>query len=194
MTNERVASVTGRSMEAWYDAIAEAGLAEAPHPEIAAFLEKEHGVDPWWAQELTVEYEKSIGRRVVGQTADGLFQIGVSRTINSALPELWQRIVGSAGLQLLLGEAPQGSVEELSGSTSEGIRYELTTYVPDSHLRMRFALPVWERSSILQIRLTAKEPNRTIVTFHQERLPTQDAREEMRARWKKVLSSLAAED
>jgi hypothetical protein len=38
-----------------------------PHPDIVKWLAAEHDVPPWWTQDITVRYEKRIGRRVLGQ-------------------------------------------------------------------------------------------------------------------------------
>ena len=80
---------TGRTKSEWFDVIRGAGKDAASHKEIADFLHELHGVPHWWAQEITVEYEKHTGRRVLGQTRDGLFQIGVSKTIDASAARLW---------------------------------------------------------------------------------------------------------
>jgi hypothetical protein len=41
----------------------------------------EQGVDPWWAQGVTVGYEQARGIRSPGQRQDGTFEVSVTRTI-----------------------------------------------------------------------------------------------------------------
>lgn len=78
---ERVREVTGRGREDWFGLLDEAGAAEWTHPEIAAWLTADQGVDPWWSQHLTVAYEQDRGIRSPGQRQDGLFEASVSRTV-----------------------------------------------------------------------------------------------------------------
>ena len=84
MNELTLAKATGCSKSEWFEIIRAAGKANASHKEIADFLHEAHDVSAWWAQEITVEYEKYIGRRILGQTQDGLFQLGVSKTITAA--------------------------------------------------------------------------------------------------------------
>ena len=84
MNDQTLKKATGSAKAQWYEIIRGAGKAEASHKEIADFLHQAHEVSRWWAQEITVEYEKHIGRRVLGQTQDGAFQIGVSKTIGAS--------------------------------------------------------------------------------------------------------------
>ena len=51
-----------------------------PHRDIARWLNREQGVDGWWAQEITVAYERAIGRRQTGQRPDG-YAISASKTV-----------------------------------------------------------------------------------------------------------------
>jgi hypothetical protein len=68
----------------WFKVIQQAGMAHASHKQIADFLCENPIISSWWAQEITVEYEKHIGRRQLGQIQDGLYQIGVSKTIDAS--------------------------------------------------------------------------------------------------------------
>jgi hypothetical protein len=93
--------------------------------------------------------------------------------------------------------------------SDDGITLSMTTFRPGSHYRMRWKLPKWDTHSILQIRVTPKreatQPKRgveknggegargkggatksvaTTLTFHQEKLPNENARLAMRDRWR----------
>ena len=74
----KVIEVTGRARDDWFGILDEAGAATWTHPEIAAWLAADQGVDPWWSQHLTVAYEQSRGIRSPGQRQDGLFEASVS--------------------------------------------------------------------------------------------------------------------
>ena len=226
MNDERVRQATGRSKTDWLAIIRQAGKAEAPHKEIADYLHEAHDVSPWWAQEITVEYEKHIGRRILGQTQDGLFQIGVSKTIAAAAAKVWERLQSPWGIGLITANtgaagilsatlpednvaaaAPPAtraagsqdslprdlqSLEHLAGESRSGVRVSTTTCEHGSHVRMQWQRPDWPSHSILQVRVTPKSAEKAILSFHQEKLPSQEARTQMREHWGQVAAVIAA--
>ena len=53
-----VTEATGRKRSSWFTLLDRWGAAERSHRDIAAWLRREHSVDNWWAQTLTVDYER----------------------------------------------------------------------------------------------------------------------------------------
>lgn len=193
MNDQAIVEATGASLDQWADRIEEAGLGHASHKAIVDHLHRSHSVSYWWAQEITVEYEKRIGRRVVGQTQDGLFQVGVSKTLNAPAGAVWRYLESEAGRTALFGSASGGFAEvaALEGEDANGVRVKTTTYVPESHVRMQWQRPDWIDASILQIRVTKKASSKSTLSFHQEKLPSEVARHEMRERWRNVCAAIA---
>ena len=205
MNEQTLKKATGRSQSEWYELIRGAGKAEASHKEIADFLHEAHGVSYWWAQQITVEYEKQIGRRVAGQTQDGLFEIGVSRTIAAPAGRVWDLLLSAEGIRLITSDTgvdlpsyPAASgpgsfreLEPLEGQSPSGIRVATTTFEPGSHVRMRWQRPSWQAHSILHIRVIPKSEIKTTLSFHQEKLPSRDDREELRNHWRRVAELIA---
>lgn len=74
-------AATGHDHEAWRDLLQAAGALEWSHRQIADWLVAEHGVDPWWAQGITVDFEQDRKGRLPGQQADGSFSVARSRTV-----------------------------------------------------------------------------------------------------------------
>ncbi len=58
---------TNRTWSEWVAVLDGWGARDRAHAEIARWLGDEMGVPPWWTQDITVRYEKHIGRRVLGQ-------------------------------------------------------------------------------------------------------------------------------
>ena len=83
---------TGRPYREWFAELDAWGATEAPHKEIAAWLRTERGVAGWWAQNITVEYERARGLRAVGQGRDGLFSVGATKTIAVPVEELYAAV------------------------------------------------------------------------------------------------------
>ena len=169
---------TGRSLEDWTDLLDKAGFREKPHRDIASYLNKKQGLSAWWAQEVTVEYEKTIGRRVTGQTGKTGFQLGVSRTFNTSAGELWNWLTSEKGRTWY------------SGIASEGIETEPRVLKDGSHLRLRWKMPGWTGYSTLQIRTVAKGSDKTTLTVHQEKLADQETREQMLRYWKEKMDQI----
>lgn len=78
---DAVRAATGRERSEWFALLDGADAATWPHKDIADWLSGEHGVDGWWAQNLTVAYEQARGIRAPGQRQDGRFEASVSRTV-----------------------------------------------------------------------------------------------------------------
>jgi hypothetical protein len=78
--DDKVAAATGRRWEAWFSVLDRWGARQRKHAEMVAFLMEEHDVPGWWAQSITVWYERARGMRLKHQQADG-FTIYASRTI-----------------------------------------------------------------------------------------------------------------
>ncbi|WP_234992057.1 hypothetical protein [Brachybacterium nesterenkovii] len=82
---------TGTTFERWVEILDAAGARTMEHRAIARRLGDEHGVEPWWAQGVTVAYEQRIGRRVEGQSCAGTFTANISRTLPGAPEEVLER-------------------------------------------------------------------------------------------------------
>lgn len=82
-TDEPLHGPTDRTWSQWVAILDEWGARDKPHPDIARWLGEKQGVPPWWTQDITVRYEKHIGRRVLGQRGS-TFSATASKTINVA--------------------------------------------------------------------------------------------------------------
>ncbi|MCG8452963.1 MAG: hypothetical protein MI717_07270 [Spirochaetales bacterium] len=187
MDKDKVFQATGRQIRDWFFWLTAQNGRNLDHKALVAILEKE-GLGPWWSQQVVVLYERHIGRRVLGQTADGRFQIGVSRTISAPLEVLWAVFDSPDGFNLMMGNhfiTQNWDLQNLVAKSADGCTIRITTYQHHSHLRMRYEHPDWEAHSLLQIRFTSKDV-RCGITFHHEKLPHAKAREEMKNHWHEV--------
>src|SRR6266487_2257104 len=71
MSDEAIRNRTGRGWEEWFDLLDQWGAAERTHTEIARWVSREHGVNGWSSQSVTVSYERARGGRAVGEHVDG---------------------------------------------------------------------------------------------------------------------------
>jgi len=131
---------------------------------------------------------------MVGQTASVGFQIGVRRTLPITREQAWAYLVSSEGASLWLGEG--NTLKQLEvGETFEspvGISGEIRVLKPLHQIRMAWRAKTWEQSSTLQIRLLQSKPDRTTISFHQEKLADAHTREQMKRHWEQVLATMTA--
>lgn len=81
-SDQTVYHATGRRWDEWVPAIDAGPGRDATHTEIAAWLVDHAQVDAWWAQGVTVGYERITGKRLPGQMPDGTFTVSRSRTLD----------------------------------------------------------------------------------------------------------------
>jgi hypothetical protein len=89
-SNETLVSRTGRPWAEWIALLDDWGAVERPHKEIASHLMEAHGVPGWWAQQVTVGYERARGLRDAGQRRGGGYDANVSRTVNVPVERLYE--------------------------------------------------------------------------------------------------------
>lgn len=96
MSDEAVKAATGKDWSKRRTFLDKTGAAENPHKQIVFDLHAK-GLPGWWAQSVTVGYERMIGRRAVGQRCDGAFWASASRMvvgdIDTALAR-WLSLIG----------------------------------------------------------------------------------------------------
>ena len=91
MKDAAVIKATGKAWDAWFAILEERGARSLPHADIAKLLHDDYGVPGWWSQNVTVAYEKSIGRRETGQRCDGDYSTSASKTLPGTPDEVLER-------------------------------------------------------------------------------------------------------
>ncbi|MHA2407983.1 MAG: SRPBCC family protein, partial [Candidatus Ranarchaeia archaeon] len=192
ISNDAVLKATSKSWNGWFDILNKKKMQNEPHNIIAIYLVEEHKISPWWAQTVTVEYEKHLGRRVKGQTKEVGFQIGVQKTIPFKKEAVWDLLLSSEGLQVWLGPPLHFTPEEgHTYSTKDGLIGKVRVLKPNDHMRLTYQPEDWEEPSTLQITVTSKKLGRTAVRIHHEKLADAESRQKMNEHWKDVLTNLA---
>lgn len=173
VSDDAVATRTGRTRREWFKELDKWGAVHRAHHEIASHLRDERGVEPWWAQMLTVEYERARGLRDVGQRLTGLYEASVQRTVD-APPRVVEHVlkhpdewVEDPDVLLVLRSVPRAS------RTAQG-------------KVLRYA----EASARVEVTLGSKEDGRCVVRVVQGALASQDEREMAKKRWASVLDAL----
>jgi hypothetical protein len=79
-SEETIRRGSGRGWQEWIRLLDDWGAADRTHTEIARHLASDLGVDGWWAQSVTVGYERARGKRAAHQRPDG-FCAYASKTV-----------------------------------------------------------------------------------------------------------------
>lgn len=192
VSSEAAKRSTGLNWDEWLSVLDDAGAKNWAHKEIVAYLKENHDLSPWWQQMVTVSYEKAKGRRVVGQTADAGFQVGVQKTVPVSIDEAWTLLISPKGITCWLGNIGRSILTEgKSYETDTGTNGEVRVVKPGNRVRLTWQKSGMKRPVTLQIALVERGPGKTSVRVHLEKLPSQKAREEMKGHWKNALDDLA---
>jgi hypothetical protein len=168
-SDDALVARTGRPWTEWHELLEGWGAIDRPHPEIARWLVDQHGVDGWWAQELTVRYEMASGRRKPGQRPDG-FSITSSKTIEVPVDTLYQAFVDDDARGRWL--------------PVDGVKVRTAT----PHRTARFD---WKAGAErLAIGFAAKGDARSTVSVEHSRLPDDEAAAREKRLWKERLADL----
>ena len=192
ISDKALQDATGKNWDAWIARLDQAGAESLDHKAIArlivaqGWLARDQG---WWAQTVTVGYEYAKGRRVIGQTADAGFQVGVQKTLPVDAPTLWEFLL-TDGLPLWLGDmaARPDWQKGARYQTTTGTRGEIRSLTPGEKLRLTWQ-PEGEAATTLQLYLLPNK-TKTALRFHQEKLVDEAHRETMKQHWRQVLKVL----
>lgn len=169
MRDDAVRAKTGRTWAEWVQVLDSMDAAAMPHREIAAHLHRAFELPGWWAQTVTVGYERIRGLRDVGQRRGGSYEVNKTRTFAAPVATLYRAFsLGRTRRRWLAG--PDIAVR---------------TATPDRTLR--FTSP---DGSAGDISFQSKGAGRSSVTIQHRKLATKDAAELTRAIWAERLGAL----
>jgi hypothetical protein len=170
VSDAAVQRATGKAWDRWL-AILDAwdGTAKT-HTEIARYVHEAYDIDGWWAQNVTVGYERARGMRALHERPDG-FSANASKTFAVPVERLFAAIVNDEERSCWMSNVA------LRGRTSQ------------PHKSARFdVLPGDLR---LAAYFTGKGADKSSVQLQQERLPDAAAVDQWKTVWKEQLARLA---
>jgi uncharacterized protein YndB with AHSA1/START domain len=171
-SDEAVRGATGRSYEDWFRLLDEADMTSRRHGEIAGELTDRHGVDSWWAQTITVGYERARGLRPPHGGRDGLFSISASKTLDCPVERVFEAFTDEALRERWL---PGGELRERTSQPGKSARFD------------------WgDGATRVNVGFEPKGEGRSQVAVAHERLPDAQAAEELKQHWRERLNALKA--
>jgi hypothetical protein len=168
-TDASIRKNTGKGWKEWLRILDAWGAKARKHGEIATHLREVHRVPGWWAQAVTVGYERARGMRAKYERPTG-FSVSVSKTFTTGVGKVYAAFTD-----------PRRRSEWLDRGT-------LRTRTTRKNRSARFDHA--EGGTRVIAYFESKGRAKTTVTVEHERLPDAASVEEMRALWKARLADL----
>jgi Domain of unknown function (DUF4287) len=170
MSDRAVSEKTGRSWDEWARLLDARGARSMIHRDIAAYLHEEHGVSGWWAQMLTVGYERIRGLRDVGQRRSGAYEAGKSKTLPVSLTKLYRAVSMARARERWL----------------PGVKWTVRKVVPNKSIRLN-----WEEGTSVDLFFIAKGPEKSQLAIQHRKLGTKAQVAKSKAYWGERLEELS---
>lgn len=187
MSDASFVKKTGHDLAYWFAVLDRFGAVDKGHTAAARHLYEDHKVDGWYAQGITVSYERARGVRAANQRGDGAFEVSASKTVTASLKQLVKAFTDRRQREGWIGDAnptlADALVKGLADKKSQGVVVR-----PDGLVRYRYK---WDDTTV-QFYMSPKPGGKYIVTVQHMKLPDSDAVETYRTQWKTALSALAS--
>jgi uncharacterized protein YndB with AHSA1/START domain len=163
---------TGCTWERWVKSLDRAKAHTWPHREIAKYVQEKYKVPGWWAQTVTVGYERIKGLRAVGQRRDGSFEANKSKTFAVPLARLYAAFSNTRVRARWLPDV------------------DLTVRTATREKSMRITWP--DRTSVV-VGFERKGPRKSLLAVQHGKLADRDSATRMKEYWAERLGALATE-
>lgn len=168
-SDESIKRGSGKSWDEWFAILDAWGATKLTHGEIARYVNEEHDVPGWWAQTVTVGYERGRGMRHVNENSDG-FYVSVSKTLPIGVQQLFKEFTDTEKRNRWL---EPGTLRSRTSQPGKSARFDFRD--DESRVHAYFA---------------SKGRGKSTVVIQHERLSDEGAVEETRSFWKERLAKL----
>ena len=173
---------TGHALDHWFAVLDRFGAVEKGHTAAARHLSGEHKIDGWYAQGLTVAYERARGVRGMNQRCDGAFEVSVSKVIAAKPSQIVKALkdgrAWTDGVDPLLLKALAAAIKD---KKSKGFISRA-----DGQTRFRYK---WNETTV-QFNMYPKGAKTSFVVQHMN-LAGAESVEAFRAKWKAAFGAIA---
>ena len=160
---------TGCTWGRWVGALDYLGAKEMSHRDIAALVNKKYKIDGWWAQTVTVGYERIKGLRARGQRRDGTYEATKSRTFDVPVKTLFEAWADASVRRRWL----------------DGESVKVRTATAPKSMRLG-----WSDGSIIAIGFEAKGKSKSSVAVQHTKLPDKETADRLKQYWSDRLDTL----
>jgi hypothetical protein len=169
MSDASIKAKTGCNWERWVKALDHSGAEKMSHRDIAAMVAKTWKTDGWWAQTVTVGYERIKGLRARGQRRDGSYEATKSRTFDVPVTALYDAWADKRVRDRWLSDA---NVKVRTATAPKSIRLGLAD------------------GSIVAVGFLPKGKTKSSVALSQMKLPDRETANRLKQYWSEQLDAL----
>ncbi|MGH7730935.1 MAG: hypothetical protein ACRENJ_06755 [Candidatus Eiseniibacteriota bacterium] len=169
MSDAAVKTATGCTWKRWVDALDYVEAHTWPHRKIAEYVQSKFKVQDWWAQTVTVGYERIRGLREIGQRRGGSFEATKSRTFAVPVARLFAAFAEARPRARWL----------------PGIKVTVRKATPHRSVRI-----TWEDETSVEVWLAAKGEGRSTAQVSHRKLPSRVSATRTKAYWTERLDAL----
>lgn len=190
MSDEAVRKGTGKGWEEWIRILDRWGAVEKAHKAIARYLSDELGLDGWWAQTVTVGYERARGLRELGQVKGG-FGLDVQRLIAASRTQAYEALTDPKLLSKWF--TTRAKVDLRVGgrySNRDGDEGVFLALAPPRRVRFSWENRNHAPGTVVEINLTPQGGGKVAVRLTHSKLRSKQDREGMKEGWSWAMDSL----
>lgn len=170
MADDKVKEKTGRDWSEWVVALDAFGAKDKPHRDIAEYVHS-IGTPDWWAQTVTVGYERIRGLRAIGQRRGGSWETTKSKTIAVPVDKLFDAFANARTRKRWLGDV------------------KLTVRSATKPKAMHIT---WDDETSVDIGFFPKGDTKSYVAVAHVKLPSKADADQKKQFWSEKLDALAA--
>lgn len=163
---------TGKSWADWVRTLDAVDAASMPHKEIAKLVAEDPEVTDWWAQGITVGYERIKGLREFGQRRGGSYDVNKSKTLPVPIAELYRAFSEPARREAWL----------------PGADWQVRTETAEKSIRLD-----WAGDTRVHIYFWAKGDEKSQVQIQHGQIASKSEVESSKSFWAERLAALAEE-
>jgi len=171
MSNAAIKAKTGCTWEKWVWTLDHSGAADMSHRAIAEMVHGTFKVPDWWAQTVTVGYERIKGLREIGQRRSGEFEANRSKTFAVPMPQLYQAFASARGRKRWL----------------PGVKVTVRKATPERSIRI-----TWDDDTSVEVWFVTKGASKSTAQVQHRKLVSRDDANARKAYWGERLTALAA--
>ncbi len=177
---------TGHDLAHWFAVLDRFGAVDKGHTASARHLYEAHDVDGWYAQGITVAYERERGVRGMNQRCDGAFEVSASKVMNATTKQVVKAFSDARTRNKWINEAEHSLADALAKGVANK-KSKGFVVRPDGQARFRYK---WNDTTV-QLYMIPKSKEKISVVVQHTRLPSGDSVEVYRGQWKTALGLLA---
>ena len=170
MNDSSIAKQTGRTWAEWVEYLDAFGAKDKPHRDIAAHVHS-IGVRDWWAQTVTVGYERIRGLREIGQRRGGSWETSKSKTINVPVDKLFDAWANTRTRKRWLGD----------------VKLKIRTATKPKSMRI-----TWDDGTHVDVGFLPKGAAKSMVAVAHVKLASKEDLDQRKKFWSEKLDALAA--